>query len=207
MEDGHPATHAMRQYQSSMHPILAMLRGGDRRSIGKSDEEVAMVLKEPELFDALFSGLLTDDPVIRMRSADAAEKITAVHPEHLAPYKKSLLKSLGNVEQAEVRWHLAPMLARLALTKSEQTAVINVLMGYMDDRSSIVKTSAMQALYDIAVRYEAWQPVALLQIKELIAIGTPAMKARGRKLLAKLNRLTTASTRTGFSAGARKPAG
>jgi hypothetical protein len=166
-----------------------------------------MVRKEPELFDALFSGMLTDDPVIRMRGADAAEKVTAVHSEYLAPYKNALLKSLAKVEQAEVRWHVAPMLARLPLSKSEQAAVIDVLTGYMNDRSSIVKTFAMQALYDLAERYEALRPVALLHIKELIAIGTPAMKARGKKLLATLNRLSTASPRTGCSAGTPKQAG
>ena len=197
----------MSRKQRPMHPILERLKGGDRRSIGKSNEVVAMVLKEPRLFDALFSGLFADDPVIRMRSADAAEKITAVHPEYLVPYKTSLLKSLANVGQAEVRWHVAPMLARLPLSKSEQAAVIDVLTGYMNDHSSIVKTTAMQALYDLAERYEAWRPVALLHIKELVAIGTPAMKARGKKLLTKLNRLTTASTRTGFPADASKPAG
>lgn len=178
--------------QRSMPLILERLSGGDRRSIGKSNEVVAMVLKEPGLFDTLFSVLFADDPVIRMRSADAAEKATSVHPEYLAPYKTSLLKSLANVEQAEVRWHVAPMLARLPLSKSEQAGVIDVLTGYMNDRSSIVKTTAMQALYDLAERYEVWRPVALLHIKELVAIGTPAMKARGKKLLTKLNRLTTA---------------
>ncbi len=48
----------------------------------------------------------------------------------------------------------------------------------------------MQALYDLAERYGALRPVAFSHIKELIAIGTPAMKARGKKLLTKLNRLT-----------------
>ncbi len=191
----------------SMSAILERLKGGDRRSIGKSNEVVAMVLKDPGLFDDLFSGLAAADPVIQMRSADAAEKVTAVHPEYLLPYKESLLEFFVNVEQAEVRWHVAPMLARLRLSKSEQAAVIDVLTGYMNDRSSIVKTMAMQALYDLAERYEALRPVALSHIKELVAIGTPAMKARGKKLLTKLNRLTTASTRTGFSAGAPKPAG
>lgn len=197
----------MSSEQRSIPPILEMLRGGDRRSIGKANEVVAFILKEPELFDALFSGMLMDDPLIRMRSADAAEKVTAVHPEYLAPYKKVLLKSLAKVEQAEVRWHVAPMLARLPLSKSEQSGVIDVLIGYMNDHSSVVKTMAMQALYDLAERYEALRPVALPHIKELISTGTPAMKARGTKLLAKLNRLTTASTRTGFAAPAEKPAG
>jgi len=166
-----------------------------------------MVLKEPTLFDALFSGMFMDDPLIRMRSADAVEKGTAIHPEYLAPYKKALLKSLVKVEQSEVRWHVAPMLARLPLSKSEQAAVIDALTGYLNDRSSIVKTFAMQALYDLAERYKALRPIALARIQERVAIGTPAMKARGRKLLAMLNRLAIASTRTGLSAGVPKPSG
>lgn len=177
----------MSHQQRPMHPLLEMLKGGDRRSIGKSNEVVVMVLKEPGLFHILFSGLFADDPVIRMRSADAAEKVTAIHPDYLVPYKNSLLKSLARVDHPEVRWHVAPMLARWRLSKSEQTAVIDVLRGYMNDRSSIVRTMAMQSLYDLAERYEALRPVALLHIKELVVTGTPAMKARGKKLLTKLD--------------------
>ena len=120
------------------------------------------------------------------------------------PYKNSLLKSLAKVDQTEVRWHVAPMLARLPFSKLEQAAVIDVLTGYMNDRSSIVKAMAMQALFDLAERYAALQPVAIFHIRKLVVPGTPAMKARGEKLL---DQLTTALTRTGFSAGAPKPAG
>ena len=64
-----------------MHPILRKLEQGDRRSIGRSNEVVLDVLAEPRLFRAVFSGLYADDPLVRMRSADAAEKITARRPE------------------------------------------------------------------------------------------------------------------------------
>ena len=178
-----------RKMQSPLHPILAMLRGGDSRSIGRSNQVVAMVLNDPDMFGPLFSGMLGDDPVVCMRSADAAEKVTAIHPEYLVPYKEVLLRTLAGVEQPEVRWHVAPMLARLPLSKVEQRKVVNLLVGYMNDRSSIVKTSAMQALSDLAERDEALRPVALRHIKELVVIGTPAMKARGRKLLDSLGRL------------------
>lgn len=65
-----------------------------------------------------------------------------------------------------------------------------------------VKTNAMQALYDLAERHEALRSVVLLHIKELVDIGTPAMKARGKKLLARLKRLLADSTRTGSSTDA-----
>lgn len=128
MEDGYPATDAMIDEQLPIHPLLEMLKG-DRRSIGQSSEVVAMVLKKPRLFDALFSGLVTDDPVIRMRSADEVEKVSAVHPEYLVPHKEALLKCFAYVEQAEVCWHVAPMLARLPLSEPEQAEVIGVLTG------------------------------------------------------------------------------
>ena len=67
--------------------LIAMLRGGDRRSIGKSSQVVASVLADPNRFKEVFEGMLHADPVIRMRAADAVEKITAKHPEYLHPYK------------------------------------------------------------------------------------------------------------------------
>lgn len=171
-----------------MTHILEMLAGGDRRSIGRSNEAVALILENPELFDALFSGLLSDDPVIRMRSADAVEKVTAIHPEYLVSHKQTLLNTLARVEQPEVRWHVAPMLARLSLSETEQKMVVDLLLSYTRDRSSIVKTMAMQALYDLSERYEMLQPAVRTHLEELVAIGTPAMKARGKKLLARLHR-------------------
>ncbi|MEL7568910.1 MAG: hypothetical protein AAGU27_29150, partial [Dehalobacterium sp.] len=59
-----------------MNQILKLLVGEDRRSIGHSDEVVQIILQQPEKFDELFQGLYELDPIIRMRTADAIEKIT-----------------------------------------------------------------------------------------------------------------------------------
>lgn len=157
-----------------MHPIPHMLQGGDRRSIGKSNAVAARVVKEPELMDVLFSGMLMDDPVLRMRCADAAEKVGVLHPEYLAPHKPVLLKALAQAQQAGVRWHVAPMLACLPLSQAEQAMVVKILTGYLNDRSSIVKTFAMQALSDLALRHETLRPAVLRHLKELVVTGTPA---------------------------------
>lgn len=53
-----------------MHPILRKFNGGDRRSIGRSNEVVSDVsdgLAAPKLFDVVFAGLLSDDPLVRIR--------------------------------------------------------------------------------------------------------------------------------------------
>jgi hypothetical protein len=79
------------------------------------------------LIDVLVAGMLLHDPLIRMRCADAAEKITAIHPEYLAPHKALLLQTLSKVEQPQVRWHVAPMLARLPLSATEPNTAMKRL--------------------------------------------------------------------------------
>ena len=165
-----------------MHPLLEKLKGKDRRSIGMSHEVVSQVLAQPVLFDILFSGLRESDPVLRMRCADAAEKISAVHPEVLRPHKVTLLYELTLVEQAEVRWHVAQMLPRLEWDRREQTKVCDILTTYLEDQSRIVQTCALQALFDLAQRYVQWRPAVKVQLRKFSVTGSPALKSRVKKL-------------------------
>ena len=80
------------------------------------------------------------------------------------------------------------MLARLPLTQKEESSVLNILLGYTNDRSGIVKTMAMQALADMAHRNPRLLPDVKARIEALVAIGAPAMKARGKKLLGRLEK-------------------
>ena len=174
-----------------MHTILTKLSGGDRRSIGRSNEIVAKVLKQPVLFRYLFEGMASDDAVVRMRAADAAEKVTARRPDLLRPYKRRFLAIAGSSAQHEVRWHAALMIPRLRLTANERAAAVDILFDYLHDRSSIVKTFAMQGLATLASADPQLRARILPLLQELTEIGTPAMRARGRKLLQHLNRPAT----------------
>lgn len=163
--------------------VLDMLRGGDRRSIGRSDEVVRLVLREPKLFSALVKGMLAGDVLVRMRAADAAEKVTARHPQWLKPYRRILLWEIAGSQQQEVRWHLAQMLPCVPLGAADLTRATQVLKAYLEDRSSIVRTFAMQALADLAMGYPALQEEVLELLRRLLKKGTPAMVSRGRKLV------------------------
>jgi HEAT repeat protein len=166
-----------------MHELLQILSGTDRRSVGEADRVALRVLEQPELIGILFQGLETSDAVLRMRCADAIEKVTAKRPELLIPFKQQILQQLVTIEQQEVRWHIAPMLARLPLTADEENTVVALLLGFTTDQSSIVKTMAMQALADVALRSPRLLPEIRQHIEALAGNGTPAMQARGRKLL------------------------
>ncbi len=67
-----------------------ILKGGDLRSIGKADEVVKAVNHQSD-FDRLFNGLFHTDRKVRMRTADAIEKITLIKPGFLSKHKKELL--------------------------------------------------------------------------------------------------------------------
>jgi hypothetical protein len=169
-----------------MDNILNKLTGGDRRSIGRVGEVVEDVLDDPTLFPALFEGMVHADPVIRMRSADAIEKISARRPEYLSPFKTRLLRQVAKINQQEVRWHVAQMLPRLELNEGERAASVAILQGYLQDKSKIVKTFSMQALADLAEQDAALRPPVIQLLEELTRTGSPAMKSRGRKLLKRL---------------------
>jgi len=166
--------------------IIAMLKGGDRRSIGRSDRVAKIVNADRRLFANLMAGLWSEDALVRMRAADAAEKVTREKPEWLAPYHKELLGLLAETEEQEVRWHLTVMVPRLELNANERQAVIGSLNRFLEDRSSIVKTFALQGLADLAKSESSIRPTVVETLRQATRSGTPAMKARSRKLLQQL---------------------
>jgi hypothetical protein len=171
-----------------MDEILRLLAGGDRRSIGASNRVAALAAAEPRLLRVLFRGAQSDDPVLSMRCVDAIEKATANRHELLAPYKRVLLEKLSKRAQKEIRWHVAQLLPRLALSQMQRAKALQILVDFTNDGSSIVKTLAMQGMFDLAIQDEDLLPVVRQHIEELTVIGTPAMRARGRMLNAKLAR-------------------
>jgi hypothetical protein len=189
--------------QRAANQFFAKLTGGSRTSLGRANAVVAEVLAAPKKFPALIACLAEADDeatdasnskqaqaaaVFRMRAADAIEKISRQRPEWLAPHKLEFLGLATGTDQIEVRWHMAQILPRLRLTPRERTVAIDILFDYLNDRSSIVKTHAMQGLADFAARDPQLKSKILPLLEELTQVGTAAMRARGRKLLAHLNR-------------------
>jgi HEAT repeat protein len=169
-----------------MPSLLKELSGRDLRSIGRSNEVVAHVVRNPSLFNELFQGLTSSDRVVRMRAADAIEKITRARPELLRPRKRKLLALAARAKDKEFRWHMALMLPRLHLSATERTAAVDILYEYLRDSSRIVRTWAIEGLVDFAREDQKLMPRVLPLVREFTENGTPAMRARGRKILKQL---------------------
>ena len=168
--------------------LLNKLRGRDRRSIGQSNKVAALVLRRPTLFPELMRGLWDSDPLIRMRAADAAEKVSLRRPDLLQPFKTKLLRLLDETTRQELRWHLAQMIPRLRLSKKDRMRAASVFRFHLGNQSSIVKTNAMQAMADLASIDDELLPEVKKLLTTLTEVGTAAMRARGRKLLRQLER-------------------
>jgi len=168
--------------------IVGQLKGGDRRSIGAVPKVVDQALANPPLFSKVFAGMDNADPVVRMPCGDAVEKITARNPAYLRSYKRHLIQLAQTAKQQEVRWHIAQLFSRLRLSASQRRKVATILSGYLTDKSRIVKTFSMQALAHIAANDVTLRAPILRQLRHLVEAGSPAMRSRGRKLLASLKR-------------------
>jgi HEAT repeat protein len=164
------------------------LQGGDRRSIGNSNQVSAHVLRHPSQLPELIECLWSDDPIVRMRAADAAEKVSVRRPELLHPFKKELLGLADEATQAELRWHLALMLPRLSLAKPERTRARATLQRYLNDRSSIVKTWALHGMVELSKGDPELESEMLELLERASRTGTPAMKARSRKLISQFQK-------------------
>ena len=173
----------------SRQNILALLEGGERRSVGRSNEVAAIVSRDEALFPELIKGCWSEDRLLRMRAADATEKVVRKVPDLLQPYKKELLSLMAETNEPELRWHLAVMVPRLPLNSKERQLAISLLSRYLEDRSSIVKTFALQGLADLTAGDITIRPAVIEILRQATRSGTPAMKARSRKLLNRLERV------------------
>jgi hypothetical protein len=190
-----------------VHPLVAKLQGTDRRSIGRSEEVVGDVLADPGQFRVVFDAILVPDPVVRMRAADAVEKITRRRPYLLVGLEDRVLTEVAATSQQEVRWHVAQLLPRLALTPPQRAKAITILRGFVDDDSRIVRTCAMQALADLAGHDEQLRRRVRPLLAELTRTGTPAMRSRCRKLLARLEQPALSRRPAGRTRGRMTQAG
>jgi len=166
-----------------MNIWLERFSGGDRRSIGAADSVAAAILRDPKNLPDLLQGMAFPDALIRMRCADAAEKVSRVRPELFAGHAPWLLDLAERAEQQEVRWHMAQILPRLALSQAQALQAIALLRLWLGGASRIVQVNALQGLYDLSRDAPERVPDLPALLAEAIEQGPPSLRARARKLL------------------------
>jgi hypothetical protein len=148
------------------------------------------IADRPRSIPKLLELLWDDDAGVASRAADVLERATRRPSSALRAavdrHRVELMGLLADAEFPKLRWNLALTLPRLTLTVVECRRVSKVLETWLDDPSSIVKTSALHAMAELTSQDSDSLPsvVDLLRVKG--RSGTPAMRARSRILLKKL---------------------
>lgn len=169
--------------------ILAV--GGKSNSLGRTNEVIGSVLHDRTRLAELYACLSEEDAWLRMRAADALEKICRVHPDWLEPYVDRILHEMGGSTQPSLLWHVAQMLAEITLTPAEQQEAIQWLKNQLNhqDVDWIVAANVMTTLV-------AFTKNGLIPKNEATALiegqqdhHSSSVRKRAAKLLVELEKL------------------
>ena len=166
--------------------LAAQLRGGKRTSTGEALAVARDVLARPERFGILFGLLEHEDPLVRMRAAYALSKASAERPDLLRPYKTRFIDRLADPANSHLcRACLLQALRALELAPDDVSLLKDMLLDFMHSESSIVKTFSLNLLVDFAEADASLRPEVMPLLWDALGRGTPAMRARARKLMKK----------------------
>lgn len=167
-----------------------MLSGGDPRSLHGVPVVIGVAAGDAAAFEALFTCLFSGDEIVRMRAADALEKVARIAPERFVAYRRRLLRDVAQIDQASVQWHLAQILSEIELTAAQRGRAVAVLKRNLkryDDWLVINLTLEGLARFahdDPPLRAEL---IPVLQAHQ--ASGRKSIATRATKLLSELRAL------------------
>lgn len=163
--------------------FIRLLLGSDLRKL-RNNTNVIKFVTDQHSFDTLFQLIFHHERPLVMRAVDAVEKITKKTPAYLIPHKMQLLSILQSADHQELKWHIAQLLPRIALTQAELEDVWHKLTYWTLNRneSKIVRVNALQALFDISRQFPQWQKDFGQTLNAVKREPIPSIQARAKKL-------------------------
>jgi hypothetical protein len=163
--------------------------GGKSNSLGRVNEIIEFVFNDKSRLDELYDCLFDEDAWIRMRAADALEKICRVHPDWLLPYVDRFSADLTSSSQPSIQWHLAQIYNQVDLTDGQKRFAIGWLKQLLStpEVDWIVAANAMATLVQFTRdgSFSAAEMVSLLKIQQ--QHKSNAIIKRANKLLTELS--------------------
>jgi hypothetical protein len=180
------------RYDRGMSEKLAemLTAGGHANSLGRVNEVIESVLNHKLRLNELYECLFNDDPWVRMRAADAIEKVCRVHPDWLLPYIEKFAAELSTSNQPSIQWHLAQMYKQVDLTSEQKRFAIGWLKELLSSKEAdwIVAANAMDTLaaFTKGGSFSVAEMISLLEIQQ--QHKSKSVVRRANKLLAELSK-------------------
>jgi hypothetical protein len=131
----------------------------------------------------LIRSLASKDKPTAERAARTLKKIAEADRAILYPLRKQLLKAAFEAQDIRVQWNLTIVIGRLPLTGRDKAVAVDLMFERLRDPSGLNRTFAMQALTDLSADDPALRARVAPIVREALEHGTPAMKARAKRLL------------------------
>jgi hypothetical protein len=161
-----------------------MMVGGDRRSIARSNEALALLRVEPARISDLVRLVDDTDWLVVMRTIDLMEKLAHEHPDWIQPHRKLFIGPLAEHPSWEIRLQIARALPLLRWTPAERKRVVAILLGYVEHPQKFLKAWSADSLSRLAVDDASLMRVVERLIEDFEHSGSPALISRARRIRA-----------------------
>lgn len=158
--------------------------------MGRGPEAASMEMVEAALADGgeavcaeLVRRLRDKDKAVVERTSRTLKKISEVDGAVLFPWRKALVDEAFRAQDVRVQWNLSLVLGRLPLRGRGKAVVVDLMFERLRDPSGLNRTCALQALMDLSANDAALRRRVRPIMEEFMENGTPAMKARAKKLM------------------------
>jgi hypothetical protein len=160
-----------------------LLLGRDLRTI-RQNSIVVRSVKDQRSFDELFSLVFHHERALVMKAVDAVEKVTRNYHGFLQPHKDQLISALKSADHKELKWHIAQLIPRIALSQAELTDVRHILLYWIlnKNESKIARVNALQGLFELSGKHAEVKEDLARAVSTLQHEMIPSLQARLRKL-------------------------
>lgn len=166
--------------------FLALLSGGDRRSIADSDRVRALIARRPARLKELAALTTHDDWLVTQRALDLLEKFANEHPEWVEPYKKVFIGPLAGSDKWEIRLQVVRALPLFRWTAAQRRRAEAILLDNIAFPQTFVRAWALDSLTTFAERNSKLIPTVLQTIEAFEQSPKKALQARARAIRARL---------------------
>lgn len=164
--------------------IWGALAEGKRGAVARSSDVAMYIMGHPDEMRTLIDAASCEDAVVVAHASHALFTVFQHDPDLVKVFKTDLLALLLSHDQWEVIEQVCKIAPYLQYSSVEiDKLVYRLLILVKESRSSIARTSSLQALADIANLYSEYEVQAYEAKAFALEYGTKAMQARARKLL------------------------
>ena len=161
-----------------------LLSGGNPRVLKNVDLAVRQVQNDHSKLRGLFDCLYSGDEIVRMRAADALEKICRLNPRLITPYMDELLTKVAANPQPSIQWHIAQIIGQVDLNQKQHDAAIMFLKEKLQHATDwIVLGYSLESFAKFAQKDASQQKYFKRQLKKLTASKYKSVSKRAARLL------------------------